>query len=71
MCVNKAKNLTIIITTKTIILYREEVALFVGMHHDGGSCVGLGVHRSAKTHTSPIVIIVQTISHGARQTTTN
>lgn len=62
MCVNKAKNLTIIITTKTIILYREEerCIMMTKLRVGGRLAVGCGTQRERdKTHTSPIDIIMQ------------
>lgn len=70
MCVNKAKNLTIIITTKTIIPYRWEKSarslaaaasrwqLFSGAAGAGGLQHVQHTKRD-KTHTSPIDIIIK------------
>lgn len=69
MCVNKAKNLTIIITTKTIIPYRWEKSarLSLLLHHDDNYFRGRperGLQhvqhtKRDKTHTSPIDIIIK------------
>lgn len=71
MCVNKAKNLTIIITTKTIIPYRWEKSarslarcccITMTIIFGGGRSWGLQHVQHTKrdkTHTSPIDIIIK------------